>query len=129
MVGDGKARSLLLCSALESNAPLCYYCLFVVVLSVNKKRKFVACILHKLYAFRILIPNLKTINLTFGGLSPILYVKEDLNFGRFFRFYFVMELNKIVLLPIPTGWGDSNRPMGDGLWLLNGFLQNLITLL
>ena len=30
---------------------------------------------NKLYAFRILIPNLKTINLTFGGLSPILYVK------------------------------------------------------
>ena len=60
----------------------------------------------------ILIPNLKTINLTFGGLSPILYVKEDLNFGRFFRFYFVMELNKIILLPIPTGWGDSNRHHG-----------------
>ena len=30
--------------------------------------------------------NLKTINLTFGSLSPILYVKEDLNFGRFFDF-------------------------------------------
>ena len=73
----------------------------------------------------ILGPNLKTINLTFGGLSPILYVKDDLNFGRFFRFYFVMELNKIVLLPIPTGWGDSNRPTSDGLWSLNGFLQNL----
>ena len=48
------------------------------------------------------------------------------NFGRFFRFYFVMELNKpgkIVLLPIPTSasLGDFNRPMGDGLWSLNGF--------
>ena len=30
---------------------------------------------NKLYAFRILVPNLKTINLTFGSLSPILYVK------------------------------------------------------
>ena len=29
----------------------------------------------KLCAFRILDPNLKTINLTFGSLSPILYVK------------------------------------------------------
>jgi len=36
-----------------------------------------------------------------------------------------MELKKIVLLPIPTGWRDSNSPMGDGLSLLNGFLQNL----
>jgi hypothetical protein len=36
-----------------------------------------------------------------------------------------MELKKIVLLPIPTGWRDSNSPMGDGLWLLNGLLQNL----
>ena len=43
-------------------------------------------ITNKLYAFRILFPNLKTINLTFGSLSPILYVKEDLNFGRFFDF-------------------------------------------
>ena len=42
-----------------------------------------------------------------------------------FRFYFVMELEKIVLLPIPTGWRDSNSPMGDGLSLLNGFLQNI----
>ena len=36
-----------------------------------------------------------------------------------------MELNKIVLLPIPTDWRDSNSPIGDGLSLLNGFLQNL----
>ena len=41
---------------------------------------------NKLCAFRILVPNLKTINLTFGSLSPILYVKYDLNFGRFFDF-------------------------------------------
>ena len=36
-----------------------------------------------------------------------------------------MELKTIVLLPIPTGWRDSNSPMGDGLSLLNGFLQNI----
>ena len=34
-----------------------------------------------------------------------------------------MELEKIVLLPIPTGWRDSNSPMGDGLSKLNGFFQ------
>ena len=42
-----------------------------------------------------------------------------------FRFYFVMELKKIVLLPIPTGWRDSNSPMGDGLSTINGVLQSL----
>ena len=42
-----------------------------------------------------------------------------------FRFYFVMELEKIVLLPIPTGWRDSNSPMGDGLSTINGVLQSL----
>jgi hypothetical protein len=36
-----------------------------------------------------------------------------------------MELKKIVLLPIPTGWRDSNSSMGDGLSKLNGLLQNL----
>ena len=36
-----------------------------------------------------------------------------------------MELEKIVLLPIPTGWRDSNSPMGDGLSTINGVLQNL----
>ena len=36
-----------------------------------------------------------------------------------------MELKKIVLLPIPTGWRDSNSPMGDGLSSLNGVLQIL----
>ena len=51
--------------------------------------------------------------------------KIGLKLWTFFRFYFVMELNKIVLLPIPTGWRDSNSPMGDGLSSLNGFLQDL----
>ena len=36
-----------------------------------------------------------------------------------------MELKKIVLLPIPTGWRDSNSPMGDGLSTINGVLQIL----
>ena len=36
-----------------------------------------------------------------------------------------MELKKIVLLPIPTGWRDSNSPMGDGLSTINGVLQSL----
>jgi hypothetical protein len=36
-----------------------------------------------------------------------------------------MELEKIVLLPIPTGWRDSNSPMGDGLSTINGVLQSL----
>jgi len=47
----------------------------------------------------------------------------------FFRFYFVMELKKIVLLPIPTGWRDSNSPMGDGLvhhqWCFTKFVTHL----
>ena len=45
------------------------------------------------------------------------------------RFYFVMELKKIVLLTIPTGWRDSNSPMGDGLysaqWVCTKFIAHL----
>ena len=40
-----------------------------------------------------------------------------------------MELKKIVLLPIPTGWRDSNSPMGDGLysaqWVFTKFIAHL----
>jgi hypothetical protein len=37
-----------------------------------------------------------------------------------------MESEKIVLLPIPTGWRDSNSPMGDGLSTIFEFLQKII---
>jgi len=40
-----------------------------------------------------------------------------------------MELKKIVLLPIPTGWRDSNSPMGDSLihhqWVFTKFIAHL----
>ena len=51
------------------------------------------------------------------------YIQNKTETFDIFRFYFVMELKKIVLLPIPTGWRDSNSSMGDGLSKLNGFFQ------
>ena len=43
----------------------------------------------------------------------------------FFDFILSWSWKKIIFLPIPTGWRDSNSPMGDGLSTINGFLQNL----
>ena len=41
--------------------------------------------------------------------------------------YFFKMINSFINVHvlIPTGWRDSNSPMGDGLSTINGFSQNL----
>ena len=63
----------------------------------------------------------------FWGFTYHLMCKIGLKLSTFFWFYFVMELKKIVLLPIPTGWRDSNSPMGDGLYSAQWCFTNFVT--